>query len=67
MIDLVSRMGVFPVLVKDALGTTIAVADACWFKKAPEIKYGKDVDTVEWEIVCSGYTQYTGGSIFAGV
>lgn len=65
-VDTVTSTGAVPVKITDLGGTTKHTASSGWIVKQPEQKYGKDVDTLEWEIQMAGYKGYIGGNVGVG-
>lgn len=53
---------VFPVLLKDANGTTIAQGSKCWVKKKANTTYGKDAENREWTFDVAQLSYDVGGN-----
>jgi hypothetical protein len=59
-LDETANVGVFSLLVKDVLGTTLIQARSAWVRKLPVIEYGNELSNREWLI------DFTDSSIVAG-
>ena len=65
-LDKTTSAGSFPVKIKDLSGMSDHTGASCWIKKQPEQKFGKEVDTIAWEIQMTGYIGNIGGAIPTG-
>lgn len=56
--------GVYPVTVRNLLGTTKVFAANAWIVKAPKVGYGgEETDDVEWILECDELQIFAGGSV----
>lgn len=62
-LDGLTAGGVFPVMVQDLMGRTLAVSSQAWISRLPNVTFGREVADREWKItgVFSVYT--IGGSL----
>lgn len=60
--DELTGQGTFPVLVRDANGNTLAVADTAWIRKLPVSAFARDAGEREWIIDCADLVMFVGGS-----
>lgn len=44
--------GTFPIVVNDTLGTSLCSSTDAFIMRPPTITYGRDVSTVEWQVMC---------------
>jgi hypothetical protein len=61
-LDRLSNAGVFPLTVKDLLGTTTAFAAYAWIKKPPALALGKELATREWMLDLANTELFIGGN-----
>lgn len=54
--------GKFPVMVKDANGTSKHISDTAWLVKPAMKEYGQEITGVEWTIQCANLTTHIGGN-----
>lgn len=54
--------GVAPLMIKDLNGTSIHHAPNAWIAKLPDVEFGKDLPTREWEIDCDALDMTIGGN-----
>jgi hypothetical protein len=60
--DVTANAGTFPLLIKDALGTTKILSGYAWVKKPPGVSYGKEVAVREWLLDIASITYFVGGN-----
>jgi len=60
--DEATNSGLFPMLIKDNLGTTLFTADTCFIEKFPDAAFGKTVQTREWVIRTDTLLAFIGGN-----
>lgn len=54
---------IFPILVKDSNGTTIAQGAKCWIKKKPSSGFAVESENREWNFDTSNLSYTVGGGI----
>jgi hypothetical protein len=60
--DELSNSGVFPLLIKDNLGNTVAAAGTCFISKLPDVTFGKTQNDRSWNIMTDNLIMFVGGS-----
>ncbi len=60
--DEISLAGLFPVLIKDELGSSIHTAASAWIQKAAGKEYAAEIGENEWLIQCANLIEFTGGN-----
>ena len=53
-IDAVTRMGKFPLIIKDGQGQSVFFAADAWISKPPDVAFGKDMQSREWQFETAG-------------
>lgn len=53
-IDDLTRMGKFPMIIKDQLGTSLFFGSQCWIENVPDLDFSEDITEREWVIVAHG-------------
>lgn len=62
LLDETTNDGVVPILVKDLLGTTLAVSAYSWIRKPPAAPFAKSISNREWIFDCADLNMYIGGN-----
>ncbi len=62
--DELTGLGVFPLMIKDLLGTTLLVAPNAWVKKRADAEFAKEQTDREWILDCDQLTGIVGGELF---
>lgn len=62
ILDRASGTGVVPVLLRDALGRTLASSTAGWVKKIPKIGFGQEIEAREWVLDLAQLDVFVGGN-----
>ena len=60
--DRATKLGTFPLFVKDTLGRDLFISDAARIIKFPDMTKSKDVGTREWTISCANSQMFVGGN-----
>lgn len=55
-------LGIFPVMIKDMAGTTLAIAANAWVKKMANAEFGKEHGDREWVLEADSITMHVGGT-----
>lgn len=55
--------GVFPILVKDLNGTSLAKAGTAWVRKFADISYAREVEEWTWIIETNSLEMFPGGAV----
>lgn len=66
-VDAVTRMGKFPLLIKDGKGQTNFFAASAWIEQIPEVTFSNQMETRTWVFGCSGATMTIGGNGVTGL
>lgn len=61
-IDEITKMGKFPILVKDQLGTSLFFSATSWIESPPSLYYSNRITEREWVIKCAEATINIGGN-----
>lgn len=61
-IDELTKMGKFPVMVKDQLGTSLFFSATAWVESLPSLYYSNRITEREWIIKCTEATINIGGN-----
>jgi hypothetical protein len=61
-IDLATRMGKFPLIIKDGSGQTSFIALTTWIEDIPEVTYSGKMETRTWTFGCSDAAIMIGGN-----
>lgn len=62
LLDELSNTGIFPLLIKDNLGSTVAVADTAFIEKFPDAAFGKTAQNREWVLRTDNLNVFLGGN-----
>lgn len=62
LLDLAGAAGPVPVLIRDALGTTVFASDKAWITKFPDQSFGKSASTRQWVIKAVDPKVFVGNS-----
>jgi len=60
--DRVSNSGSFPLLIKDASGDSLYVAESAWVKKIPDSEFAREAGTREWVLSVDNLVAFVGGN-----
>ena len=60
--DLVTKLGTFPILVKDTNGNAIYESTEAWITKSADADFNKEVGDREWTIKCNKLIMVNAGS-----
>jgi len=60
--DELSKLGTFPVLIKDTNGNSLYTAAEAWVQKAADAEFAKEVGDREWTIACKELLMVSAGS-----
>ncbi len=60
--DRATKVGTFPVFVKDTLGRDLFISSAARIVKFPAVTKSKDVGTREWVLSCADCQLFVGGN-----
>lgn len=60
--DQLLNAGVFPLSIKDNLGTTLAIAATCFISKLPDVTFGKTQNDRSWSIMTDNLVMFVGGA-----
>lgn len=52
-VDNASRLGMFPIFIKDASGQSVFTSPTCWIEGLPDASYSSSIETREWTIKCA--------------
>ena len=61
-VDLATRLGKFPLIIKDGSGSTTFVSLTTWIEEQPEVKFASTLSTYTWEFGCSDAILSIGGN-----
>lgn len=61
--DEATGLGYGTLMIKDANGTTLIVAEKAWVEKLPDGEYATDASNREWTIACAELVIKNGGSL----
>jgi hypothetical protein len=61
--DLLSGVGVFPLLIKDNNGTTLHAAETAWITKFPTAEFDREAGSREWVIETDSLQSFVGGAL----
>ena len=59
--DRLTSAGLFPIMVKDSNGRSLAVAENAWVRKSADAEYGKELGSREWVIDTDNLQSFVGG------
>ena len=62
LIDETTQQAVFMIQVKDAMGTSLWIANQAWIRKLPDSEFSNDMATREWNIDCASLISNVGGN-----
>jgi len=60
--DDLTNIGTFPVYIKDNSGSDLATAPEAWITKIPNLKKGKELGKVEWNLSCAELIIFLGSN-----
>lgn len=60
--DLLTKLGTFPIFIKDNNGSSIYTAAEAWVKKTADAEFGKEVSDREWVFSCNELLMVNGGN-----
>lgn len=60
--DELNGSGMFPVIVRDGSGTTVATSAQSWIMKNAATSFGRSIASREWTIRCADLIMYVGGN-----
>lgn len=52
-VDDASRLGMFPIFIKDSSGQSVFTSPTCWIEGIPPATYSSGIETREWNIKCA--------------
>lgn len=61
-IDTATRIGKFPLFIKDSLGQSSFMAGTAWIEEIPELSFGSGMETRTWVFGCSDAVIVFGGN-----
>ena len=61
-IDIATRIGKFPILVKDTKGSTTFVAGTAWIEQIPDVTFSNQLEIWTWKFGCSDAVLAIGGN-----
>lgn len=61
-IDNVTKMGKFPLIIKDRLGSTLLFSPTSWIEVIPDTDFGAEILEREWMFKCSNTSLHVGGN-----
>lgn len=61
LLDDASNAGIFPVLIKDLQGNTVAEGTSCWVQSTPSVEFGREAADREWVIATDDLKLFVGG------
>lgn len=61
-VDLATRMGKFPLIIKDTSGSTTFIGMTTWIEEIPEVKFASTLSTYTWTFGCSDAIITVGGN-----
>lgn len=61
-IDNATKMGKFPLIIKDRLGSTLLFSPSSWIEVLPDTDLGVDILEREWVFKCSNTSLHIGGN-----
>ncbi|MND61435.1 hypothetical protein D3C80_526940 [compost metagenome] len=66
-VDQVTRMGKFPIFIKDGLGTTMFMAASCWVESPADVVFSNQLETRTWIFACTEVSVNIGGAGNLGI
>lgn len=66
-IDIATRVGKFPMIIKDSRGQTSFVALTAWVEQIPDVTFAKDLQVWTWTFGCTEATLMVGGNEDTGL
>lgn len=60
--DEATGMGKFPILLRDASGSTVFFSPVCWISAIPDVSFGTDVTPRVWKFSCTNGDMSIGGN-----
>lgn len=61
-LDRASGAGVVPVLIRDAMGTTLVAVESAWVQKLADASFSKTSEDREWVLDCAAMDVFVGGN-----
>lgn len=61
-IDIATRVGKFPLIIKDSRGQTNFVALTAWVEQVPDVTFSKNLEVWTWTFGCTEATLMIGGN-----
>lgn len=52
-VDDASRLGMFPIFLKDSSGQSVFTSPTCWIETLPEVTYSNGIENRTWTIACA--------------
>lgn len=62
LLDEQTGSGTFPIIIKDASGSTVVSALNCWISKYPDPEFAQEVGVREWVFDCDSINMLIGGN-----
>lgn len=67
LLDESNNTGIFPITLKNLLGTEVASSAAAWVRKIPSLEQAKEVTNRVWVVACADLSIFAGGNaLFQG-
>ena len=61
-LDNATKMGMFPFIIKDTLGSTLFFSPKSWIENMPDTSFDVDVTERQWNIKCANAVLMVGGN-----
>ena len=61
-IDEITKMGYFPLLIKDSRGSSILFAPTAWIEMLPSLSFSNGIEGRTWELRATGCVTHIGGN-----
>lgn len=61
-IDSATKMGKFPLFIRDGRGQTSFLAATAWIEEMPDVTFGAELSERVWKLGCSGVSLTIGGN-----
>ena len=52
-VDQASRIGMFPVFIKDNSGQDVFTSPTCWIESPPDVNYSNRIEERTWTLICA--------------
>ena len=62
-VDIATRMGKFPLMIKDTKGSTSFLALTTWVEDLPRVSFSGQLETRTWILGCSEVAMNIGGNV----